>query len=845
MNTWLRLHDRRWFWRVRSACDRLAFKTTRAMFARRESARAFRETASISGQLFALCRPSLFAAVITVILCQFAWLFLLGAANRVHAPRVYSWLKGVSTAVAANGSTTDTLLSVIASVCGIFLALYFTAVSVVAQAGFATAPNTVKDLLLREKVGNLYMRILTVLTCVTLILLGLHALGYQPSPISLLVALLLGVLGIISFMALGSRAFYFFDPSQLAHVVASDFLRAARMATVKGFRWHDRSYQAHYHKLATTDLTQAKHLVTLSLPGNQKSAEALSVVLENLTAMMGAYTSLKSRIPADSHWYAQSPQHKNWFLQDHSTVDMALRTQMHIQPTIVADRHWVESMFDGLLTTALDAMLKANAPEKVYESLLTLSAYMEGLGNALEISQGVKCVRSLRPTIDAHYAAMPTGKPAENVIDLAVFEAFSSCAISIAVGFFKHLHFGAPAKIAALLATPKWRTPSRMYSGTFPACMLRQLGQLDQCVNFERKAEGHPISPSWYLRQLALIDYCDSIQTGFVALLESFSDLAAIAAEWQTRNEPVIAASFAHNALHLHFKITGNLPGLRQTVETLHAFEIFKELPAKPWDWNAFDKRIASVHESLISILAQCLPGLSSDTEVSGRPDYFGQAYNTVCQSCHDALCENRPDLFAVLFPPLFESALRGHDNLRKILKDRDLSQAVAWASEPLLDIMALSGYAQLYSDLHRNPVLWTLCEAVWLDFLKLSTDAHAKIEFLANCQDSRRHVFRLYPRDVLRTAWAISMNQQLEKAGLLSASDLYGDRDNRRVAQAWTPLLRAYCRQGHHPGWDVIDVFLITFLLRHPLGAGITFRDVRRFASALKREEHPEPEPE
>ena len=843
LNFWLRLHERRWFWRLRSVWARLVFTITRAIFARREHARELYESATISSQLLALCRQPLFTAVTTVFLCQYVWFLLLFFADQGYTPRTILWLKGVSAALVSNGSAVDALLSVIASVCGIFLALYFTAVSVVAQAGFATAPNTVKDLLLREKVGNLYMRMLTILTCVTLILLGMHALGHQPSPLSLLATLVLGVLGVISFMALGSRAFYFFDPSLLGRVVTSDFIRAARMATASGFRWHDRTYQAHFHKLAAKDLIQAQHLVTLSLPGTQKTAEAAAVVLDTLTAMMGAYTDLKRRIPADSHWYAQSPQHKNWFLQDHSTVDMALRTQMPIQPALVADHYWVESLFEGLCTTTLDSMLKANAKDKVYESLLTLSSHMEGLGVALEMPQGGRYVRSIGQTIDVFYTAMPVGKRSATLIDLAVFEALASCTISLAVGFFKNLHFGEAEKIMTFFASSKWSMSNRMYSGIFPACMLKQLGHLNQCVKFESRVEGHRISPEWYFCQLAVIEYCDSIQTGFVTILDNFSDLAAMAGEWNKRNEPVIAASVAHNALHLHFKITGNIPRLRQTVDSLRAREVFEEITAKPWDWDAFDKRIATVREALIRILAQCLPGLASNSEAADRPDYFGQTYTTVCQSCHDALCVNRPDLFADLFPPLFESALRGHENLRQILKDRDSTQVVAWASEPLLDLMALSGYAKLYNDLHRSPSLWALCQDVWANFLKSSPDARAKIEFLVNCQNFRHYGFRLYPRDVLRTDWAMSMNKKLVEAGLLSPDDLYSDREAKSVTKDRTPLLRAYCRQGHHPGWDVIDVFIITYLLRHPLGAGIKFRDARRFAAALEREENAETE--
>lgn len=837
MNLWLRLYNRHWFWRFRSVWVKTAFNASRIVFVRKERAREFREHATISGQLLAVCRPSLFAAVVTVVLCELAWSFLLVVAQGTHAARTLSWLSSISRSLSDNGSTMDTLLSVIAAVCGVFLALYFTAVSVVAQAGFATAPNAVKDLLLKEQAGNLYMRILTLLTCMTLILLGTHALGYQPTPISILVTLILGILSIISFMALGLRAFYFFDPSRLANVVASDFLRNARMATSKGFRWHDRNFQAHYHKLAAKDLNRAQNLVTLCQPTPTASAEAAEVVLQTLTSMMGAYAKMKRRIPTDSQWYAQSPQHKNWFLQDHTAIDMAVRTHTSIQPTMVADRSWVESKYISMIAATWAAMLKANATEAVYESICAFGSYIEELGGELDVPQAMVYLRSAKRILDEHYGGKVVSELSENLMDLGVLDALAFCTIASAIGFFKHIQSKGPNKIEAQLTGMQWESRVDLYAGAFPASILPKIEYINRCITFELQVENRTVSPAWYLRQLAVIEYCDALQACFAAIIASFSELASMATEWSKRNAPVIAVLFGHRALELHFKITGNLPHIKEAVGTLRTCEICKEITAKSWDWDAFEKRIADIYVSLIIVLAKAMPGLSAEKEVSGRPDFFGQTYNNVCQSCYEAMRENRVDMFKEVFPPLFISALRGHDALRKMLKDREPQQAISWASEPLLDIMALSGYAQLYSDFYHTPTLWAVCQDVWLTFLSSAGDPHAMIQFLVTCQNLRQHGYQLYPRDILRTNWKIAFNQTLEEAGLLSSWDNF-ESPTEAVKRSATPLLRVYCRRGHHSSWDGIGVFIIVFLLRHPSAQGIDYRDVYEFGSALAHEE-------
>jgi hypothetical protein len=840
MRLWIRLHNRRWFWRLRSAWGRSVFHIGRFLFASKERARTFREDATISGQLLAACRSSLIATVVTIALCEVAWQFLLAVAQRTQAGSVLAWATSTSTALGANGNTMDTLLSVIASVCGVFLALYFTAVSVVAQAGFASAPNAVKDLLLREKAGNLYMRILTTLTCVTLVLLGLHALGYQPSPVAIIATIIFGVLGIISFMALGLRAFYFFDPSRLANVVVSDFLRNASMATAKGFRWHDRTFQAHYHKLAVKDLNRAQNLVTLCLPTLNASAEASEAVLQNLTIMMGLYAKLKRRIPTDSHWYTQSPQHKNWFLQDHTALDMAIRTQTSIQPSMVADRSWVESLYLTMLAPTWTAMLKADAAAAVHGSLSVLSSHIEDLGGELEVTQAVAYIRSTREALDAHYSTRSEPEISKNLTVMAVMDTLAHATISLAVGFFKHFRSDGPGKMAAHLGVMTWHRGADIYGGAFPAALLPRIEHISRCVTFENQVEQRTVSPVWYLSRLAAIGYCDTLHVCFSAIIESFSDLASMAAEWNKRRGPAIAVMIGHRARELHFKIAGNLPHIRAAIDGLLASGSRGEPSSKLWDWVAFEKRIADIHASVITVLAQSLPELPMEKEVSDQPDFFGQTYDTVCQSCFAALRDNRVGAFSDIFPPVFASALKGFDALRLMLKDREPRQAVSWASEPLLDIIALSGYARLFADLHNSPSLWADCQNVWLKYLASQEDPHAVIQILVSCQNLRRGGLGLYPRDILRAKWETALNQALEEAGLVSRWDRFGSPEGPG-ARSVTPLLRAYCRGGHHGGTDATDVFIIAFLLRQPSAKGVEFRDALDFGSDLASEERGE----
>ena len=68
------------------------------------------------------------------------------------------------------------LLAALASLGGAFLALYFTILGVVTSSRYAQVPSEVRDLVVREQTGTLYVKIVALLPAVATLLLGALAL---------------------------------------------------------------------------------------------------------------------------------------------------------------------------------------------------------------------------------------------------------------------------------------------------------------------------------------------------------------------------------------------------------------------------------------------------------------------------------------------------------------------------------------------------------------------------------------------------------------------------------------------------------------------------------------------
>jgi hypothetical protein len=59
------------------------------------------------------------------------------------------------------------------------------------------------------------------------------------------------------------------------------------------------------------------------------------------------------------------------------------------------------------------------------------------------------------------------------------------------------------------------------------------------------------------------------------------------------------------------------------------------------------------------------------------------------------------------------------------------------YVSEPLEDLLTLSGYAKLYAELHANNDLWQPCELMWTAYIE-GEHGRARLEFITHSPITR-----------------------------------------------------------------------------------------------------------
>ena len=156
------------------------------------------------------------------------------------------------------------LLQSIAAVTGVFLALYFASLNTVAATVYTTVPHDIRQLIVRDRLGNVYVRVVAYLTALAIFLLVMQATGAAPYHLALPVLALASAFAIFSFIKLGERAFYLADPTLLVDIPTGDFGRMAVNATTRGWRWADPNFQNHYRQLAKSSLDTISSLLRIS-----------------------------------------------------------------------------------------------------------------------------------------------------------------------------------------------------------------------------------------------------------------------------------------------------------------------------------------------------------------------------------------------------------------------------------------------------------------------------------------------------------------------------------------------------------------------------------------------------
>jgi hypothetical protein len=815
------------FWQVRNRWQKLTFWFSKRGYSVRSAA----QTASESTSIFFLIIKTVFWQALAAGLLVGVLGLLDSDLRGTTSPLRWFARHSLKAKVALewfhqtwpDPSLSANTLSTLAQISGVFLGLYFTAISVVAGTNYARVPAQILDALVREKVGNLYIRVVALFGGISLILLGASNLGYRPGVLNLVVVSSLGIASLFSFIELGRRAFYFFDSTKLVQYVAGDILQAARSSTCAGFSWRDSAYQDYYRKKADSDVRIYEDVILLSDSESHLEGRSLLALVFQFLVLLEAYSEEKKQIPSDSLWFERIYRHRSWLTTEEARVNIAIQTGTGLEPEYIPDHSWFEKRIGDLVSRTLKGLKDRGD----FARAITVCTRIEGtlgiLGKEMATDEALSLLQRVKTfAIEIAEDVKVEGKtPSELAQTLAPALGLADVCgmgfISILLGFANRVDSISAESFSAIIDKVDFRRPQSLYQTGLPRNVVEQLEYLYRGIQFEAKVESKQVTPRWYCQQIAALGMARYFVQTCEALLSEMENTYAVQAEaLSAKKRYLFAAQVVQRGLEACHKFHFRVEKFREWFKAFSKLRRVQDIPWPEFDPEKIHQRIESVRDRLLIVLADSVGGIASLPASKDIPDYLGQTYEMLADECYKSMAGGEEALFIKLFLPFFQVSIAVQDRLRVELRDRDVETALVYVTEPVEDLLTICGYALVYSELDDKS-FWGFVKASWDNYLSRVPNAADAVKFWLSTISYRRSLFAILPRDLRRTAWTQDLMHHLQQRGL--ADDLLGTRfygAREETPKHRSIIIRVIARNAILFE-KAADIFAATYLMKRP----------------------------
>jgi hypothetical protein len=801
---YLYLSQYRLFWLIRSLFNKLVFWGGAEVFHHQSNTREKRDNLLGLRHLFKITQIQLFLAILVAMIIQLV------------DPFVYDFYKLESFNI-PDDSDYVTFLVTISGIGGVFIGLYYAAISTIGSSIYAKVPNNIRDLLTTERVGNVYMHFLSFITILSLTFVSFRILGFDRLYLAIPIMLTCGGVGIIAFVKLGQRAFYFFDPTALSINLYAQLRQHIKMTKAGGYRWNDAAFQRHANKLANQSLDTLKTLTDITKNEVHLRGAPFISLSKNLITFLLFYEKSKKCIPSSSQWYEEKYVHRDWYRTDDSRVSIAHQTGTTLHPDITNNKEWVE---ENVLPIILDC-LEINLKEERYNEVLGLIEYIDAYltllarnaraDHAFEILEmiGKKVLETISPEVETELVT-------EEVLEkLAVIERISMLPITIAISCREYIEEINSEIIRKRLLKIDWNNDVDIYRNEFASYSLPRLEWFKSKLSFEKKSEGKIVTPIWYQKELLLQIESDVYVDNVNSIIYKGKDLFS---NWINKTisakHPWLAGAVMSNEWEFWHKVDHQMEIWPDKWAELSDGKNIEGLP-----WSNFDieklKDVSKCRQSeLLKLMSTQSIMLAFPDQPEGFPDYSGQFLHTSGEISFDSLLTNNHDLLKNVFTKYLYGCLMRFDKLRpgETSTDWRAQQEIKIAAAPLLDVIELSGYAKLMADYHDNVQLWQVIVDSWDEYIKDKVGASPLPLFAASISLTEGG-FEIPHRGALRSNWEIRINRKLSE---VPRHEDYSRRSfgSDTVIEHDSPLIRIFAREPYGSFHDGIDIF-ITYYLR------------------------------
>lgn len=733
----------------------------------------------------------------------------------------------------------QTLVSAIVGAEVFFLAMFYATVGVIASTSYQAVPGEIRKLFVHERGSRLFTRSVVRALLIGVLVLAMGVIDVEPHALTVLFLILLTVYSVVALARLGTDLFNFFDVSSLSTSLPTRFIRAAGAAGATKRRPPNAARQRQSHTAAGGVLRIYAQLSTLLRERQtNETAAPRRVIRQLLLPIAASYSAIKPTIPISSAWHDEVPAHQNWLTLEQHRLGLALDTRTGVRPDVVPDRLWVEREIAARIQDLLPLLLEGGdggAGIAIADEALQLVSM---LASRLQTEEARLLRRAIaKCLVDAADRARTDGPSYSSAHSAATLQTFRLAAEERATLSLTALLLGIASAARAVdagrfrqavdKATESDQGPYRVGA---PRELLRSLEDMRSGIALEERCEGHRVTPSWWVEHYAARAFVRQLLGDATAVIRDTEEEVGRIEAVDIKEESDRAAVMTFAALELVSKLGTHLPAVQAAAEELRQLRN-DNTGDEMWPEETPDASVASsLERRLLAHLGKIAPHLDPSPHDDSRPDLFGQAYKVLYDATYWAILGADVELAGQLFPVVLFTADRARQRLVDDLSDHAVRTQFMYGTEPLIDLMELSGYALLLDELNGAGI-WVRVRTLWDALLKDQT-APALAEQLTGILRARESIFALTQGGLERT------NRQQRLAGLLRERGIEGSRFwsplGKRAPAHHSPIVRAFAPDQLGSMHGLAELFVVEYLIKQP---GCENLELPHRADMLRRE--------
>lgn len=610
------------------------------------------------------------------------------------------------------------LVSVIASVTGVILALFYPILATIASTAYAKVHASIRNLLLYEKETQAYLRRLTYLTASSITVLLCLSFDFLPGNLLLSFLAFYSLTTLFGILKIGLGVYNFFEPSTLAGIVFSKLTDSMKNVTTDGEYWNEKNFQNHHYKLAFEQTENLSLLTSLCLKDDDLKESSFKSIFKTSLYTLQFYLIQKPKIPIDSLWFPNKYEHRSYFESDMSMRKLSMNTNTLTQPKVKPNRYWLEERIVNNLSNGLESVVKSGHINVLGESTLMTHSVFDSLSTITDLRTGEILLDKLLTNV----RLISNKKAKKDEItnydnwkeELGCIETYCYALLRLQTGVLETVTSFNSNKILEEYRKINWENKSTIYSTKFIPELYETLNKFREFVEKEKTIEGKQITPDWYFCQRLTADYLRLANEKITQSITFFdSHLLSLAKHFDKENNCLLASFTAQIGLEILHKLHYRIGLLKQTLNDIDKIEVCKGefIWTKP-NFEEIEAQLLKYDNDCTTIIARNVEKLALVKWNNQFPDVFAHSYSLLSNKLNESYKKNQFDVFQKCFAPFLKSSIIAFGNLNSTFKHYDRPQNISY--QTLLDPMEISGYAYIYSKLYNEPKYWEEVKKAW-----------------------------------------------------------------------------------------------------------------------------------